>query len=115
MTFKVGDTIRVVNAHTMHSGLEGKEGKVVGADDTSQACRVHLKWKSQPGLPFEVEGVLTTLFHDEMELVEAADESKQIGAIVKALLGEVRNADWTPEQAHEVATNLYKAGCRHEG
>lgn len=71
MTIKLHDRVRVVpTAHVMHSGLYGREGTVVRVFEDGKTFMVDLNWEAEGGSAFTSQGVLTSLFEDELELVK---------------------------------------------
>ncbi len=112
MSIQRGDTVRVITKNTAHFG---KIGTVVHVYEDEKTCNVEIKEKAPDASGFEYMGLITGFFLRELEIVLGGDEEDQIFKIAAALHTEVRNADWTWEQAKENAASLYRAGMRHHG
>lgn len=106
-----GDTVKVAYPYGLHSGLKGRTGKALFVSEDQQTCSVQLQWEAAEGSVWETQGVLSSFAAAELEVID----SHEIQQIAGALLREERNSHWTHEDAHEVAANLYRAGCRFDG
>lgn len=111
MNIHEGDTVKVTNPQTMHSGLKDRTGKVLFVSEDQQKCSVNLEWPVLEDSAWETQGVLSSFTIEELDIID----SHEIREIAGALLREERNSQWTLEEAREVAASLYKGGCRFDG
>lgn len=75
MEIRTGDRVMVShNSHTMHSGLRGKQGRVVRVFEDNETCLVDLKWVAPEGSGWVSQGSLSSFFFRELELVSGKVE-----------------------------------------
>ncbi len=114
MNIHEGDTVKVVNPLTLHSGVEGRTGKVLFVSETKQTCSVQLGWEAPVGSEWGRQGVLSSFFFTELEVTDS-HEIRQIRGIADVLhkSGRYDDIPWVEIKAD--AESLYKAGCRFDG
>lgn len=114
MNIHEDDIVRVSNPKILHSGVKGRTGKVITANEDG-SCFVQITWPVEGASEFTEQGVLATFDNDELEVVESAYEKDQVRAIAEILHKSGRYDDIPWVEITADAQSLYRAGVRHEG